>query len=182
VQAAIVYWSKTGNTEQVARTVERTLQAEGADVSCYRIEEAADLDWFAYDLICLGFPPYSWSPPKPVDDWLKKKFAAYRAQGRVKTGSPEIPGKYVLIFCTYSGPHTGIDEAIPAVKYAGQFFAHLGLKVVDEWYIIGEFHGSLERSTKGRLGDIRGRPNEQDLAQVVQDTRALLDRLQLVSG
>jgi flavodoxin len=182
VQAAIVYWSATGNTEKVAQTIQRTLQAKGVDVTCSRVEEAADLDWFAYDLFCLGFPSYSWSPAKPVDDWLRHKFAEYRAQDRVKTGSPEIPGKHVLVFCTYSGPHTGIDEAIPPVKYAGQFFAHLGLKVVDEWYIIGEYHGSLERSTEGRLGDIRGRPNEQDLAQVERDTQALLDRIQLVSG
>jgi flavodoxin I len=181
MRAAVVYWSKTGNTEQVAQTIERTLQAKDVDVTCCRVEEAADLDWFAYDLLCLGFPSYSWSPPKPMDNWLKNKFATYRGGGRVRTGSPKIPGKYVLIFCTYSGPHTGIDEAIPAVKYAGQFFAHLGLQVVDEWYVIGEFHGSLERSTEGRLGDIRGRPNEQDLAQIEQDTRALLDRIQLIS-
>jgi hypothetical protein len=181
MQAAVVYWSKTGNTEKVARTIQRTLQARNVDVTCRRVEEAADLDWFAYDLLCLGFPSYGWSPPEPVGDWLKGRFAEYRAQGRVKTGAPEVPGIHVLIFCTYSGPHTGIDEAIPATQYAGQFFAHLGLRVVDEWYVIGEFHGSLERSTRGRLGDIRGRPDEQDLAQVERDTRSLLDQIQTLS-
>ncbi len=36
----------------------------------------------------------------------------------------------------------GLNEAIPAGKYAGQFFDHLGFEVLDEWYILSEFHGS----------------------------------------
>lgn len=182
MQAAVVYWSRTGNTEKVARTIEQALQARDVGVTCHRVEEAANLDWFGYDLFCLGFPSYGWSPPEPVSKWLKAKFGEYRAQDRVKTGAPEIPGKHVLIFCTYSGPHTGIDEAVPAAQYAGQFFAHLGLEVVDKWYIVGEFHGSLENSTTGRLGDIRGRPNEGDLEQVERDTHRLLDQIQMLSG
>jgi hypothetical protein len=48
-------------------------------------------------------------------------------------------------------------------KYIGQFFEHLGFAFVDEWYILGEYHGSIERSTKGRMGDIRGKPDKNDL-------------------
>jgi hypothetical protein len=135
------------------------------------------VDWFDYDLVCLGFPSYQWHPPKPVDDYLRSKFARYRQDGRIKTGAPRVPGKHALIFCTYSGPHTGIDEATPAGKYAGQFFAHLGITVLDEWYVAGEFHGSEERSTMGPLGDIRGRPDEQDLTRVRQDAARLAQRL-----
>ena len=57
-----------------------------------------------------------------MDTFIRSKFNAYRNQGRVKLGSPVIPGKNTLIFCTYSGPHTGIREAIPAGLYAGHFF------------------------------------------------------------
>jgi hypothetical protein len=46
--------------------------------------------------------------------------------------------------------------------------------VQDEWYILSEFHGSEERSTKGRMGDIRGRPAEEDLKKVRQDAANLL--------
>ncbi len=42
---------------------------------------------------------------------------------------------------------TGLNEAIPAGKYAGQFFDHLGFEVLDEWYILSEFHGSEINST-----------------------------------
>jgi hypothetical protein len=82
-----------------------------------------------------------------------------------------------VVFCTYSGPHTGIDEAIPACKYMGQFFAHIGIHVAGEWYIIGEYHGKEDRSTMGPLGDIRGRPNARDLQKVEQDAIELLKSL-----
>ena len=45
--------------------------------------------------------------------------------------------------------------------------------VLNEWYILSEFHGSEERSTKGRMGDIRGRPTEEDLKKVRQDAANL---------
>jgi hypothetical protein len=88
-----------------------------------------------------------------------------------------VPGKHVLIFCTYSGPHTGIREALPAGKVAGQYFEHLGIPVIDEWYVVGEFHGREEASTQGRLGDIRGRPNDEDLTAVREQAKALAERL-----
>ena len=177
MNAAIIYWSKTGNTEKVALAIKESLEENDVQVTYRRAEEAGDLDWFAYDLVCLGFPSYQWSPPKPVDELLKAKFAGYRKQDRIKTSAPKVPGKNALVFCTYSGPHTGIDEALPATKCAGQYFAHLGFTVFDDWCIVGEFHGWEEGSTMGPLGDIRGRPNEHDLGKVKQDVAELLKRI-----
>jgi len=177
MKAVIIYWSKTGNTEKVAQAINESLEAAGVEVLLKRTEEAEDTDFYDYDLICIGFPSYQWSPPKPMNEFLKGKFSEYKKHGRVKVGAPKVPGKNVLIFCTYSGPHTGINEAIPAGKYAGQFFEHLGFTVLDEWYVVGEFHGSEEASTLGRLGDIRGRPNAEDLSKVKQDVTQLLQRL-----
>jgi hypothetical protein len=37
-----------------------------------------------------------------------------------------------------------------------------------------EFHGSEERSTMGRMGDIRGRPNQEDLEKIRQDSQKLV--------
>jgi hypothetical protein len=109
--------------------------------------------------------------------WLKQKHAEYRRQGRVRVNAQTAAGTKVLVFCTYSGPHTGIREAIPAGKYAGQFFEHLGIRVLDAWYIVGEFHGNEEASTRGCLGDIRGRPTEEDLRRVRERAISLLRRL-----
>jgi hypothetical protein len=180
VKAAIMYWSRTGNTEKVARAIKESLETNGIQPTFQRVEESGELDWFEYDLICLGFPSYSWRPPKPVDDLLNAKLSVYRKASRVQIGAPTIPGKYVLIFCTYSGPHTGIKEAVPAGQYAAQFFEHLGFAILGEWYIVGEFHGSVAASTQGRLGDIRGRPNDQDLEKVRQDTAVLLHQIEAI--
>jgi hypothetical protein len=175
--AVIVYWSKTGNTKKVADTIERALADAQVEVQMVTPKDADDIDWYAYDLVCVGFPSYRWQPPGPMNDYLKRTFARYQRQNRVQVGAPQVPGKRALVFCTYSGPHSGLDEATPAGDYAGQFFAHLGFEVLAKWYIVGEFHGSLENSTLGRLGDIRGRPDEQDLEQIRQDTLDLVKRL-----
>jgi hypothetical protein len=62
-------------------------------------------------------------------------------------------------------------------KYIGQFFAHLGFTVVDEWYVLAELHNSLENSTLGRMGDIRGKPTEDDLTSIRARAKALAQTL-----
>jgi hypothetical protein len=49
--------------------------------------------------------------------------------------------------------------------------------VFDDWYIVGEYHGAKERSTMGVPGDIRGRPNEEDLIKVKQHIPGLRARV-----
>ena len=177
MKAAIIYWSKTGNTEKVVRAIHNGLEASGVTVLLKGVEEAKDINFFDYDLIGIAFPSYQWHPPEPVDAFLKNKLGEYRRQGLIKVGAPKVPGKNALIVCTYSGPHTGFNEALPAGKYVGQFFEHLGFTVLDEWYILGEFHGSEENSTQGRMGNIKGRPNEADLKKIRQDAEQLGQRL-----
>ena len=177
VKTAIIYWSKTGNTEKVARAIQEVLETSGAQVELYKPGEAGNLDFFDPDLLCVGFPSYRWHPPAEMVSLLQRKYNEYLQQDRVKTGAPKIPGTNVLVFCTYSGPHTGIREALPAGKFVCQFFEHLGFTVLDEWYVIGEFHGSEEKSTQGPLGDTRGRPNAEDLEKIRQATSVLLQRL-----
>lgn len=163
--AFVVYWSKTGNTEKVAGAIEEGLQRAGVRVTVKRVEEAEGVDFFEYDFVCVGAPSYQWHTPEPMTRFLTNRFNYYRQQGRVRPSSPRV-GKKALIFCTYSGPHTGLDEATPCGKYMGQFFEHLGIDVLEEWYVLGEFHGSLENSTKGRMGDIRGKPTPAELRAV----------------
>jgi multimeric flavodoxin WrbA len=180
MNAVVIYWSRTGNTEKVARAIHEGLEEAGARVVLRQVKKAKDIeniDLLAYDLVCLGFPSYGWRPPSPVEKFLTGEFKTHGDAGHVKIGAPKVPGRNVLMFCTYSGPHTGVREAVPAVLYAGQFFEHLGFNVVGEWYVIGEFHGWDEGSTKGRLGDIRGRPNKEDLEKIRHDTVRLVKEL-----
>lgn len=174
--ALLLYWSASGNTEKAACSIADGLQDAGWTVTQHKLTEAEDDCFFDYDLVCLGFPSYNWHVPAPVEQYLKAKFADYKKEGRILPGAPKI-GKDVLLFCTYSGPHTGMREAVPAVKYAGQFFEHFGFDVADEWYILSEFHGSVEASTLGRMGDIRGLPSEEDLARIRVAAKNLADRM-----
>jgi flavorubredoxin len=112
MKAAIVYWSKTGNTEKVALAIKEGLEEAGVEVLFARTQEADDIDLFDDDLVCLGFPTYQLHPPVPMGAFIKRKFSEYREQGRVKLAAPEVPGRNALIFCTHSGPHAGINEAI----------------------------------------------------------------------
>ncbi|HUW63179.1 MAG TPA: flavodoxin domain-containing protein [Spirochaetia bacterium] len=173
MKCVVIYWSKTGNTRKVALALKEGLSEAGADVAIKTVEEASDIDFFDYDLICLGSPSYNWRPPEPVDRFLKSKFSEYRQKGRIVLGAPQVPGKDVLVFCTYSGPHTGVNEAVPVGKYMGQFFEHLGFFILDEWYVLCEFRGSEENSTRGRMGDIRGLPTAEDLETIRENAEIL---------
>jgi hypothetical protein len=176
-KAVVVYWSHSGNTEKVAQSIERGLTSAAAATSVMKVQEAANIDFFDYDLVCFGFPSYNWHPPKQADEYLKAKFGQYRKDNRVIMNAPPVKGKHALLFCTYSGPHTGLREAEPAVRYAGQFFEHIGFSVVDEWYVLSEFHGSEEMSTLGRMGNIKGLPSDQDLKRIEDRARLLVARL-----
>jgi flavorubredoxin len=176
-KAIVLYWSQGGNTEKVASRIHRGLEEGGFETLLKTLEEADNIDFFDYDLVCFGVPSYNWHPPKPADDYLKAKFSRYKQEGRILLNAPRIQGKNALIFCTYSGPHTGLKEAVPAGKYIGQFFEHLGFLVVDEWYVLSKFHASEENNTLGRMGNIKDLPSEQDLMRVQGQARILASRL-----
>ena len=56
MKAAIIYWSKGGNTEKVALAIKEGLETSGVQVSFLKTNEAKNLDWFDYDLVGVGFP------------------------------------------------------------------------------------------------------------------------------
>jgi flavodoxin len=177
LRSLIIYFSATGNTKKVADAIRDALEEANISVTFLEVKEAAQAELYNYDLVFLGSPSYQFLPPEPMLRFIKERMKLHGGRGDIKLGAPKIPGKTAVIFCTYSGPHTGINEATTAGKYMGQFFEHLGFKIAGEWYIVGEFHGSEEFSTKGRLGDIRGRPNQHDLAKVKSDVRNLVRSL-----
>ena len=170
--AIIIYWSKTVNTQKVAYAVKKGLEEEDVTVEIKQVQDAKEVDFFNYDLVCIGSPSYQWSPPEELDEYLQKKFNEYSDE--VKLGASRVEGRNALIFCTYSGPHTGRKEAVPVVKYIGQFFEHLGYKILDEIYVLSQHHGSKEISTQGKMGDIRNLPTDADLEQVKYDVREMI--------
>jgi flavodoxin len=177
LKTLILYWSATGNTGKVAEAIRKGLERAGIAPVIMKINEAKDEGLYKYDLVFMGSPSYQFLPPEPVQKYVNEKLKYHREKGDIKPCAPKIPGKSAVVFCTYSGPHTGINEAIPAVKYLGQLFEHIGFDVVGEWYVVGEFHKHEDLSLNGKLGDIRGRPNEKDLARIENDVLELVRSL-----
>lgn len=179
LNALIIYFSATGNTEKVANAIWETLKEEKVKVNLLKVQDAAEEELYDYNLVFLGTPSHSFLPAQPVMHFINNKMKLHRERGDIKLCAPKISGKTAVVFCTYSGPHTGINEATPVGKYMGQFFEHIGFEIAAEWYVIGEFHGREENSTMGRLGNIKGRPNQQDLAKVKSD---VLDLIKSISS
>ncbi len=175
--ALLIFHSNTGNTQKVANAIKEGLEAGGVTVEMKTPKEAVDLDFYAYDLVCVGSPSISWQPAKSITDLMTAKMNKYRDEGKIKPSAPKVPGKNAMIFVTYSGPHTGADEATPVGKVLGQYFEHWGFAVLEEMYVLCEFVGREDLSTQGRMGDIRGKPTAEELEKVKSDAQKLAQRL-----
>lgn len=171
-----LYFSSTGNTMKVAERIDQTLESLGHTLDSVSVNKETEVDVMNYDFVFVGSGIYAWLPGKPLQNLLIHLRKNYVQDGLIQPCSPKLENKKVVIYCTYGGAHTGINEAIPAVKYMAQLFDHLGFYIIDELYVVGEYipDNMQEMSFKGRLGDIRGRPNQQDLKKVEERIKGIL--------
>jgi flavorubredoxin len=178
-KALVLFWSKNGNTEKVARCIHDTLRNAGMEASMTRIDKDFEVEYLDYNLIFLGAPVYENLSPKPVLSFLYKN---RRREGvALLASAPEVPGVAAVPFCTYGGGHTGYNEAEPMLKHIGQYLEHEGIRVVDHIAVVGVFPEAEESyNTEGRYGDIRRRPDEHDLSEVEGRVRGILRRLHRV--
>jgi flavodoxin len=172
MKALVLYDSLGGNTEKVAKRIHDTLVENGLESELIMIKEDTDLDLYAYDLLFLGSPVIAWGPTNSMRDFVMKKLRSYHKD--IQPSAPLRPGKFAVSFCTFSGTHIGEDEAVPLTKWFSAFTGHLGCRIMGEWHIVGEFHKQEEPNIYGRLGDIRGRPNEHDLLDIGNRVKGLL--------
>ena len=175
-RALVLYWSKGGNTRKVAETIHTTLQSHHIPSEIVEITAELEMDAFSYELVFIGAPVYMNLAPQPVMKYLQ----TLRKRAGNLPAAPEKPGHYAVMFCTYGGGHTGVGEAIPLLKYMGQAFEHEGIRVVEEWPVVGDFPGISDPlyNSAGRLGNVLGRPNDSDLNIVSGLVSGLLRRLQ----
>jgi flavodoxin len=180
-----LYHSQTKNTLKVAETIESAAVNAGCEVKTMQTKPGAEpVQLLDYDLIFIGSGVYGWLPGKAMIEWLgeraKESMEEFGGSGLFKPGSPRLAGKYFATYCTFGGSHTGVNEAIPAVRYMGQLFDHLGFTNAAEWYVPGAYHVPKlkHHNTEGRLGDITNRPNEQDLASIAEKVKGLIASLE----
>ena len=173
-----LYWTKNGNTEKVARRIHDTLAKAGIQDSLLRMTKDLDVEYLHYNLVFLGAPVYENLPPKPVIEFLKR----HRKRGvEIVASAPEVPGIAAVPYCTYGGGHTGYSEAVPMLKYIGQFFEHEGIRVVEDIAVPGVFPEADEAyNTLGRFGIITDRPSNQDLREVEGRVLGILRRLHCI--
>ena len=171
-----LYYSLTGNTEKVASAIDAALTGAGHEVETVKVTDAeVDVDLLRYPMVFVGSGVYAQLPGKPLMELHHKLLRKYNQAGEIRQASPRRAGHRAVVYCTYGGVHTGVNEAVPAVKFMGQLFDHLGYDVVGEWYVVGEYSGELAKhSTGGRLGDIRGRPHAEDLRDVTERVNGVL--------
>jgi len=177
MKALVLYDSQGGNTEKVARQIHRTLEEIGHESDLVQVGEDVGIDLEAYEILFMGAPVHAWLPTEAMIQFVKKKMQEYREAGMIVPASPIRKGKFAVCFCTYSGTHIGKDEAVPATKWLGAFAGHIRYLVVDEWHIVGQFRNRDELNTGGRLGNITGRPNTQDLKDVENRVKGLMASL-----
>jgi flavodoxin len=179
MKSLILYWSSGGNTLKVAEAIQKTLAETGVPVDILKMTEDLNVDLYAYDLVFLGAPSIQWIPPLPVQKFIKNTMDRYRGGVR-PIDAPKKSGKFGVVFCTFSGVHTGIKEGQIAGKYMAQFFEHIGFLVLDEWYVPGKFQGWEEGSKYGKLGDITQRPDQMDLKVIENCTQEILQGLEFL--
>lgn len=171
-----LYFSSTGNTEKVAFKIRDTVRKLGLNVETVKVNSGdVDVDVLKFDFVFVGSGVYGQLPGKPMIELHRRLLQKYNEEGEVKPASPRRSSAKAVVYCTYGGVHTGVNEAIPAVKFMGQLYDHLGYTIVGEWYVVGEYKTDRfrGRSIDGRLGDIRGRPNTQDLKEVAEKVKGI---------
>ncbi|MFQ6075985.1 MAG: flavodoxin family protein [Candidatus Bathyarchaeia archaeon] len=71
-RAIVIYDTKFGNTEKIAKALARGMREQVVEVDCIRVEEA-EIDKLAeYDLLAIGGPTHIRGKSKPMKDFIQK--------------------------------------------------------------------------------------------------------------
>lgn len=141
---AVIYFSATGNTAKIAKTINENLKAfdevnvEEIDITSYSSREK-DITLDKYDGIFFGFPIYALRAPRLIRDWLKRL-----SDGKNKMASA---------FFTYGGVKVGI-----AHHNIKRILEDKNFQVVSTGEFLGKHTSNLAGWTL-----MNGRPNQDDL-------------------
>jgi flavorubredoxin len=117
MKAIIIYHTRYGNTERIAKSLEIGLkEASGIqDVVCTNVRDIVSVDSLKeYDMICIGAPTEGFSAPKPIKQFL----------GKMK--GVNLAGKYGFAFDTrLSSRFSG-----SAAKYIEKELKSQGLQII----------------------------------------------------
>jgi len=114
MRACVIFDTRYGNTEKIAKSFETGLREAGIQTVCINAKEVAVDSLKQYDLICLGAPTEVFTASKPMKEFL----------GKIK--SIDLSGKYGFAFDTKASP--GIFGS--AAKFIENELSGLGLQII----------------------------------------------------
>jgi flavodoxin len=113
-KAIVLFTSRYGNTEKIARALAAGLSDAGVETTSGRAEGFAVDSLTRYDLICLGAPTEWLSAPKPMKEFL------------TSLGRSALAGKFGFAFDTkFDRPLSG-----SAANFIEKELKNMGLRVV----------------------------------------------------
>ena len=99
----ITYYSRTGNTEKMARLVaEGAREVEGVEIELKRVEELSPDDLLTYDGIIIGSPVYYGTMAAAVKELLDRSVKHHR----------KLKGKVGGAFASSGGPGGGNETTV----------------------------------------------------------------------
>jgi flavodoxin len=164
----VSYFSNTGNTEKVAKSITEGL--EGEDVELLKVEDTDPSSLKNYDLVVLGSGIYGGKLHKKVADLMKKvteyppKFAFFNTH--------QSPTAYQKAFrrFTKSIEEKG-SEVIGAFDCVGE---NIGIPKETTLKMLEKLPPEEKKRQEAYLESTVGRPNEQDLEKAKAFGKSLI--------
>jgi len=114
MRACVIFDTRYGNTEKIAKSFETGLKEAGIQTVCVNAKDVAVDSLKQCDLICVGAPTEAFTASKPMKEFL----------GKLK--SIDLSGKYGFAFDTKASP--GIFGS--AAKFIEKELRNLGLHII----------------------------------------------------
>ena len=71
-KAIIIYDTKFGNTEKIAKSLASGMNEQGIEVECVKVEDVRIDQLTEYDLLAIGGPTHGFGMSKPVKEFIEK--------------------------------------------------------------------------------------------------------------
>jgi len=71
-KAIVIYDTRFGNTEKIAKSLSKGLNAQGIEVNCIKVDEVDVDELPGYDFLAIGGPTHMASMSEPMKEFLEK--------------------------------------------------------------------------------------------------------------
>lgn len=175
MKCLIIYSSRSGSTEKVANRIKEVFDKNGWDVDIFKIEHGFNVknppfDFEDYDFLCAGSGTYLRLPTQELLEVMRNYSSKKYGSKRIDPGP-----KQGLVFVTYAGAHLGPKEAAANLAILDIEVEHVGFKTSASLSCPGRYKDY--DTPEWFHGDLRDRPNEDDLVGIQERVESILKEL-----